>query len=133
MTALIFLGAFYGGTAVMLGAFGAHGLKKTINDPQRLQNWNTAAQYQLIHSVATLVATRGLRHGRGAGALFVGGMTLFSGSLYLLTLDPQKYRKMGPVTPVGGLALIAGWAALAIGALAGPRVPKRGFFGRSRW
>lgn len=44
MTALIFLGAFYGGTAVMLGAFGAHGLKKTINDPQRLQNWNTAAQ-----------------------------------------------------------------------------------------
>lgn len=60
-------------------------------------------------------------------------MTLFSGSLYLLTLDPQKYRKMGPVTPVGGLALIAGWAALAIGALAGPRVPKRGFFGRSRW
>ncbi|KAI0170633.1 hypothetical protein BJ166DRAFT_516576 [Pestalotiopsis sp. NC0098] len=133
MSALIFLGAFYGGTAVMLGAFGAHGLKKTINDPQRLQNWNTAAQYQLIHSVATLVATRGLRNGRGAGALFVGGMTLFSGSLYLLTLDPQKYRKMGPVTPVGGLALVAGWAALAIGALAGPRVPKRGFFGRSRW
>lgn len=44
MSALIFLGAFYGGTAVMLGAFGAHGLKKTINDPQRLQNWNTAAQ-----------------------------------------------------------------------------------------
>ncbi|KAH8682491.1 hypothetical protein BX600DRAFT_362809, partial [Xylariales sp. PMI_506] len=107
----------YGGTAVALGAFGAHGLKKRIADPQRLQNWSTAAQYQLVHSVAALVAASASlpvspRSARWAGGLFIAGMTMFSGSLYLLTLDPQRFRAAGPVTPLGGLCLIAGWAAL---------------------
>ncbi|KAK9802508.1 hypothetical protein SCARD494_00441 [Seiridium cardinale] len=118
MAILSTLAAVYGGTAVALGAFGAHGLKKRIADPQRLQNWNTAAQYQLIHSVATLVVASlapQTRTTKWAGGLFIAGMTMFSGSLYFLTIDPQKYRAMGPVTPLGGLCFIAGWAALAVG------------------
>jgi uncharacterized membrane protein YgdD (TMEM256/DUF423 family) len=50
-----------------------------------------------------------------AAACFVAGMTLFSGSIYLLTLDPQRFRVLGPVTPIGGLFLIGGWVALAVG------------------
>jgi uncharacterized membrane protein YgdD (TMEM256/DUF423 family) len=50
-----------------------------------------------------------------AAGLFTAGMTMFSGSLYLLTLDPQRFKAMGPVTPLGGLCLIGGWVALAFG------------------
>jgi uncharacterized membrane protein YgdD (TMEM256/DUF423 family) len=68
--------------------------------------------------VATLVVASlapQTRATKWAGGLFIAGMTMFSGSLYFLTLDPQKYRGMGPVTPLGGLCFIAGWAALAVG------------------
>ncbi|KAI0126616.1 hypothetical protein BJ170DRAFT_582446 [Xylariales sp. AK1849] len=117
MSILATLAAIYGGTAVTLGAFGAHGLKKRIADPQRLQSWGTAAQYQLIHSVATLVVASlapQTRATKWAGGLFIAGMTMFSGSIYLLTLDPQRFKVMGPVTPLGGLCFIAGWTALAV-------------------
>jgi len=50
-----------------------------------------------------------------AAGLFTAGMTMFSGSIYLLTLDPQRFKALGPVTPLGGLCLIAGWGALAFG------------------
>lgn len=117
MAVLATLAAIYGGTAVALGAFGAHGLKKRIADPARLQNWGTAAQYQLVHSVATLVVASlapQTRATRWAGGLFVTGMTMFSGSIYLLTLDPQRFKPLGPVTPLGGLCFIAGWTVLAV-------------------
>ncbi|KAL2267979.1 hypothetical protein VTJ83DRAFT_2825 [Remersonia thermophila] len=104
-------GAVFGAAAVGLGAFGAHGLKKHISDPQKLANWSTAAQYQLVHSVALLVAS----NNPVAGALFTAGMTMFSGSLYALTLDTERFRVLGPVTPIGGLCLIGGWLALAFG------------------
>ncbi|KAK4233350.1 hypothetical protein C8A03DRAFT_19564 [Achaetomium macrosporum] len=105
------IGAVYGATSVALGAFGAHGLKKHITEPQKLANWSTAAQYQLIHSVALLVAS----NNPVAGTLFTAGMTMFSGSLYVLTLDTERFRFLGPITPLGGLCLIAGWLALAFG------------------
>ncbi|KAI2472511.1 hypothetical protein F4781DRAFT_341345 [Annulohypoxylon bovei var. microspora] len=105
------LGCIYGATAVCFGAFGAHGLKKTISDPARLANFATAAHYQLIHSVALLVAAQ--NQNPISGVLFTSGMTLFSGSIYALVLDPARFRFLGPVTPLGGLCLIAGWAALA--------------------
>ncbi|KAJ4286357.1 hypothetical protein N0V88_008063 [Collariella sp. IMI 366227] len=104
-------GAVFGATAVGLGAFGAHGLKKHISEPHKLANWGTAAQYQLVHSVALLVASNNPL----AGGLFVAGMTMFSGSLYALTLDTERFRFLGPVTPLGGLCLIGGWMALAFG------------------
>lgn len=50
-----------------------------------------------------------------AAGLFLAGMTMFSGSIYLLVLNPQKFKALGPVTPLGGLCLIGGWAALAFG------------------
>ncbi|KAF2255993.1 DUF423-domain-containing protein [Trematosphaeria pertusa] len=108
------IGCLYGASSVMLGAFGAHGLKKRIADPQRIANWSTAAQYQLIHSAALTFASVAAPGNTLAMSLFTAGMTMFSGSLYLLTLDPQRWKFMGPVTPLGGLCLIGGWVALAV-------------------
>ncbi|KAK0750325.1 hypothetical protein B0T18DRAFT_322941 [Schizothecium vesticola] len=103
------IGASYGAAAVALGAFGAHGLKRHINDPARIANWNTAAHYQLIHAVVVLVAG----DHPVAASLLTAGMTMFSGSIYALTLDPARFRFMGPITPLGGLLMIAGWVTLA--------------------
>lgn len=107
------LGCIYGATSVALGAFGAHGLKKHISDPQRLAMWNTAAHYQMVHSGVLLLTASVAPRNKIAATLFTAGMTMFSGSIYLLVLDPQKFKAMGPVTPLGGICLILGWAALA--------------------
>ncbi|RMY50711.1 hypothetical protein D0864_04551 [Hortaea werneckii] len=108
-------GCLYGASSVMLGAFGAHGLKSRISDPARIANWGTAAHYQLIHSVALLVAEQAAPKNIWAKSLFTVGMTMFSGSIYCLVLDPQRFKFMGPVTPLGGVCLIGGWVALAFG------------------
>jgi len=107
------LGCVYGASSVMLGAFGAHGLKKRIADPQRLQNWGTAAHYQLVHSGVLLFASYAAPKNRLAMTLLSVGMLGFSGSIYLLTLDPARFKALGPVTPLGGLCLIGSWVALA--------------------
>ncbi|KAE9366486.1 DUF423-domain-containing protein [Stipitochalara longipes BDJ] len=109
------LGCIYGASSVTLGAFGAHGLKKKIADPARIANWNTAAHYQLVHSGVLLLSSAVAPKNTLAASLFVAGMTMFSGSIYLLVLDPQRFKALGPVTPLGGLCLIGGWAALAFG------------------
>ena len=115
----------------MLGAFGAHVLKKKITDPQRLANWSMAAQYQvsmakpqttvalltfnhqLIHSGILLVSSTLAPKNKIAAVLFTAGMSMFSGSIYLFVLDPQRFKFLGPVTPLGGTSLVAGWIALA--------------------
>ncbi|KAL0937453.1 uncharacterized protein CTRU02_207184 [Colletotrichum truncatum] len=102
------VGAVFGAAAVGLGAFGAHGLKNRISDPAKIASWSTAAHYQLAHSVVLLIA----RQNPIASGLFTAGMTMFSGSIYALILNPDL-KFLGPVTPLGGLALIAGWLALA--------------------
>ncbi|KAI0538766.1 hypothetical protein GGR58DRAFT_467283 [Xylaria digitata] len=107
------LGCIYGATAVGIGAFGAHGLKKIVTDPAKIASFGTAAHYQLIHSVALLVTARAAPENKLAAGLFTAGMTMFSGSIYALVLDPARFRFLGPVTPLGGLCLIGGWAALA--------------------
>ncbi|KAG9528855.1 hypothetical protein KCU77_g13129, partial [Aureobasidium melanogenum] len=109
------LGSIYGATAVAFGAFGAHGLKKKISDPSKIAAWNTAAHYQLVHSGMILLTAAVAPKNKVAAGLFAAGITCFSGSIYLLTLDPQRFKALGPVTPIGGLFLIGGWAALAIG------------------
>ncbi|KAJ4350672.1 hypothetical protein N0V95_004520 [Ascochyta clinopodiicola] len=117
------IGCLYGASSVMLGAFGAHGLKKRISDPSRIANWGTAAQYQLVHSAVLTFASVAAPQSTVAMSLLTAGMTLFSGSLYLLVLDPQRFGKyLGPVTPIGGLCLIGGWVALAVARR--PVVPK---------
>ncbi|CAI4212031.1 unnamed protein product [Parascedosporium putredinis] len=97
MTTPIFwrIGAALGATGVALGAFGAHGLKSHISDPKRLSNWSTAAQYQLLHSGVLLLASGN----PVASSLLTAGIVMFSGSLYALTLDPETFRPLGPVTP----------------------------------
>ncbi len=102
-----------GALAVGLGAFGAHGLQNRITDPKRIKNWETAAHYHLIHSavlVGAMMAAK--RNHHMIGGLFLGGISFFSGSLYALVLTDKK--KLGMITPIGGLSLIGGWIALAL-------------------
>lgn len=112
-----------GALAVVAGAFGAHGLRQQVGT-QLLSAWNTGAHYHLLHSVVLLalglfqVATG--RSVRLPAWLFSLGILLFSGSLYALVLT--GWRWIGPVTPIGGLLLIAGWLALLGLALRRPNV-----------
>jgi uncharacterized membrane protein YgdD (TMEM256/DUF423 family) len=108
--------AIFGGLGVALGAFGAHGLKAMLG-PTELGWWQTAVQYQIWHALALLALALSPIRARAAGWLFAAGILLFSGSLYLMALT--GIRALGMVTPVGGLLLILGWAALGLAALKG--------------
>lgn len=114
MTRWISVAALLGAAAVGLGAFGAHGLRERL-EPSELATWQTAVHYHLLHAVALLaVALFGTATGRSLRApawLFAAGVLLFSGSLYALALGGPHV--LGPVTPLGGLCLIAGWISLA--------------------
>jgi uncharacterized membrane protein YgdD (TMEM256/DUF423 family) len=109
------VGAVLAALAVTAGAFGAHALRARLS-PAYLATFETAARYQMYHALALiavgLLAERGITRGSMAGWLFLAGIVLFSGSLYLLTLSGLRW--MGAVTPVGGVAFIAGWVALAL-------------------
>ena len=98
--------------AVALGAFGAHGLRSTLQARGMLEVWNKAVFYQFIHALALLVLALYGTINRGACLLFVIGILLFSGSLYLLALTSLRW--LGPVTPLGGLCFLAGWAWLVL-------------------
>ena len=109
------LGALSAGLAVALGAFAAHGLRGRLS-PEALATFETGARYHMYHALALLaVAWASARWPGGAtsaaGWLFVAGTVLFSGSLYLLAVT--GLRALGAITPLGGLAFIAGWIALA--------------------
>jgi len=114
---LAVLGAINGFLAVAAGAFGAHALKERLS-PERLDTWELAARYQMFHALAllavALLASRGGRLVTASGWCFVAGIAVFSGSLYLLAASGTRW--LGAITPLGGLALLAGWALLAIGA-----------------
>lgn len=103
----------------MLGAFGAHALRARLG-AEAIAAWQTAVQYHFWHALAVLAVALALPHLNGpwlkaSGWLFVAGTCVFSGSLYALALGAP--RALGMVTPVGGLALILGWAAFAVAAL----------------
>lgn len=103
------IGAVSGAVAVLCGAFGAHTLRARVV-PELLKTWDTAASYQLVHSAALLAA--GASGADTSGALFTGGIVLFSGSLYALVLTGQ--RRLGAITPIGGVLLVAGWTTLLL-------------------
>jgi len=118
--------AVFGGLAVALGAFGAHGLERITADEKIVQGFRTATQYQLYHALALLAVALlydklPARWVKWAGTCFITGIILFSGSLYLLTFlkiqESSATRFAGPVTPVGGLFFIAGWFCLLLAAL----------------
>jgi uncharacterized membrane protein YgdD (TMEM256/DUF423 family) len=111
------IGALSAAIAVAAGAFGAHGLRDMVT-AERLVIWETAARYHMYHAlglliVAYLASQKSGGPARVAGWLFVAGTILFSGSLYTLTLTGITI--LGAITPLGGVALIAGWLVLAWG------------------
>lgn len=117
------LGAGFALLAVAAGAFGAHALRARLA-PDALAIFETAARYQMAHALALLATAWAAVRWPGrlvaaAGWLFVLGILLFCGSLYALALS--GLRALGMVTPVGGVAFIAGWACLAAAALRAPR------------
>ena len=110
--------AVAGFTGVALGAFGAHALKGNVS-PELLNAFESGARYQMYHAFALCAAAWGSARWQGrlfgvAGALFVAGIVLFSGSLYLLVVTGTRW--LGMITPIGGLAFLGGWACLAAGA-----------------
>ena len=110
--------AFAGALGVVLGAFGAHALRGSI-EPRLIETFQTAVQYQLIHALALLLVSLTIGWLGQSQSLeisayaFMAGIVLFSGSLYGLVLTEMKW--LGPVTPLGGLCLIVGWLALLVG------------------
>lgn len=100
--------------AVALGAFGAHSLKPTLELRGMLEVWNKAVLYHFIHAIALLVLAFYGATNRSAWWLLFAGIFLFSGSLYLMALIRQPPDWLGPVTPLGGLCFLAGWAWLII-------------------
>lgn len=119
----LLLACLLAGIAVMLGAFGAHGLKARITADQ-LAVFETGVKYQFYHALALLAVGLLLPKYNHqlvayAGYSFALGVLLFSGSLYLLStrdvVGLSSWRWLGPITPIGGLCYIAGWAMLAWG------------------
>lgn len=130
----IAVGALLGALGVALGAYGAHGLADfltarghTGNDlSHRLEIYNTAIHYQMLHAVMLVVTGLVLEHRTSAWSRFAGwgflvGILLFSGLLKILALAGSQWSWLGAIVPFGGVALIAGWIALAVGALGKPK------------
>ena len=110
------LGSGFTFLGIALGAFGTHGLRDKIS-ASSLQVWQTGVQYHLIHGLALVLVgilagqeqTKALRN---SGWLMVGGIVIFSGSLYALAITGIKY--LGAITPLGGLCFLIAWATLAV-------------------
>src|SRR5437667_12560961 len=98
--------------AVALGAFGAHGLRSTLELHSMLDVWNKAVLYHFIHAIALLILALYGSVNHGAWWLLFAGIFLFSGSLFVMALT--NLRWLGAITPVGGLCFLAGWAWLVI-------------------
>jgi uncharacterized membrane protein YgdD (TMEM256/DUF423 family) len=114
----MFAGAVFGFVGVGLGAFGAHGLRGRLS-PEMLAVFETGVRYHMYHTLALLLTAAMMTRidGRAmtaAGWCFTAGIFLFSGSLYALAFTGVTI--LGAVTPLGGLAFLAGWACLAIAA-----------------
>lgn len=114
---LIRWAAILGGTGVMLGALGAHALKKILPSEQLL-SFETGVRYQIFHALLLLIiAIFGSKVNSIISRLIIIGVLLFSGSIYLLSLNKilqiDLMNILGPITPIGGLCLIAAWVLLA--------------------
>lgn len=112
-------GIVFSGLAVVFGAFGAHALSGRL-EPQELEVFKTGVQYQMYHGLALILAgimfkSKPSANLYNAAICFILGTLLFSGSLYLITLGKIAridFKWVGPITPVGGLGFITGWALM---------------------
>jgi uncharacterized membrane protein YgdD (TMEM256/DUF423 family) len=114
----IVIAAVMAALAVILGAFGAHALKARLTADQ-LQTFEVGVRYHFYHAFALLLTGILYKEFSGkllvwAGNLFIAGTVLFSGSLYLLS-NIEGLKKLGMITPIGGVCFIAGWLLLAAG------------------
>ena len=118
----LILGTLLAGLGVILGAFGAHSLKQLL-PPESVASYQTGVQYQMYHAFALLLV--GILYSRmpgsllnWAGIMFVAGIVLFSGSLYLMAslraMNKVGVSGIGIITPIGGMLFIAGWLLLLI-------------------
>lgn len=121
-----------GATGVVLGAFGAHALRPFLLEHGTLEVWETGVHFQLLHAVALVGlagwlraegAPRALGRAKWAAGCWTIGVLLFSGSLYLLASGAPRW--VGPLTPLGGVALILGWLWLIAAAWASGPAPGR--------
>ena len=106
----LLIAALTGASAVALGAFGAHALKDTLAVHGTTATWQTASLYHLVHSPVLLHLALHYPTPKRTLILFLAGLILFSGSLYLLCLTHVK--PLGAITPVGGILLIVAWIDL---------------------
>lgn len=104
--------AALGFLGVALGAFGAHSLKARLAHFGYTATWETAVFYQLVHAAALVALAAAGRASRPLAILWIAGVAIFSGSLYVLCLTDVKF--LGAITPVGGVLLLAGWIVLAV-------------------
>ena len=116
----LLVGALAGFLAVTFGAFGAHALRERLS-PEMLAVFETGVRYHMYHALALLLVSAMMPRLGGwlvvtSGWLFTAGIVLFSGSLYVLAFTGITI--FGAITPIGGLAFLAGWACLAIAAAA---------------
>jgi uncharacterized membrane protein YgdD (TMEM256/DUF423 family) len=105
--------AVLGFLGVVMGALGAHGLKPELAAFGTADLWVTAVMYQLLHAVALLALAVADRASRLVAGLWIVGLIFFSGSLYFLALSEFK-AYLWPITPLGGMALLVGWAVLFV-------------------
>jgi uncharacterized membrane protein YgdD (TMEM256/DUF423 family) len=110
------LGSLLGALSVALGAFGAHALRDRI-EPGLLANYQTGVSYMFYHTLALFIVVLALTRWPSAGSatwagwLFIAGIVVFSGSLFLMAFTGMRW--LGAITPIGGVAFIAGWLLLA--------------------
>lgn len=112
-------GSIFAFLAVILGAFGAHTLEQLLT-ADRLESFEVGVRYQFYHALALILLSilfapmKQSKWIRNAGILFIAGVFLFSGSIYLLScrtlLGIESWRWLGPITPLGGMCFIIGWA-----------------------
>jgi len=111
------LGALFAGLAVAAGAFGAHALRNRL-EPRDLEIFETAARYQMYHGLALLITAwlldRGIAQAGLAAWGFTIGTLIFSGSLYLMVFTGMRW--LGAITPIGGVAMLAGWVLMVLAA-----------------
>ncbi|WP_177765440.1 DUF423 domain-containing protein [Flavobacterium sp. I3-2] len=118
-TTILIIGATFGALSVILGAFGAHAFKKFMNDEQ-LKNYETGIKYQMYHAILLIIIgcnAQLFSNIDTLSILFTLGIIFFSFSIYGLTITSalnKKWRFLGPITPIGGLLLVAGWISIII-------------------